>query len=83
MKQLRTYFVQARSPATKYDAAMVTAHTPTEAAESHAVDLVQRLGVKVAPDLLWVRLAHKGSKWTLYRIENGRAKRALSLRVGG
>jgi hypothetical protein len=83
MKQLKTYLVQERSPSTQYDGVMVDALTPTEAAEQHAIDLVQRMGVKVAPDQLWVRLARKGSKWAMYRIENGKATRAKSLRVGG
>jgi hypothetical protein len=61
--------------------AVADGETPTLAVEAHVRDMAQRFGYVCALQL-WVRLAHKGSKWVLFRLLDGKAKRAKSLEVG-
>jgi hypothetical protein len=50
------------------------AHSPTDCADS--VFSCVRISE------VWVRLVGNGNKWVLYRLVNGKARRAKSLRVG-
>lgn len=80
---MKTYMVETHYSGQPGRRAMVDARTPTEAAETHARELAKSQKW-YNPELVWVRLARKGSKWVLYHVwPDGQATRAKSLPVEG